>query len=54
MTTYYEHETGTNQIKAGATTAITASIQSGDFDIGQQGATMGAGNDGEYMMKIRE
>jgi hypothetical protein len=53
VTVYYEHETGTNQIKAGATTGIAASIQSGDFDIGQQGALMGAGNDGEYMMKIR-
>ena len=53
VTTYFEHETGTNQIKAGATTAIAASIESGDFDIGQQGALMGAGNDGEYMMKIR-
>ena len=53
VTIYYEHETGTNQIKAGATTAITASIQSGDFDIGGQGALVGAGNDGEFMMKIR-
>ena len=47
--TYYEHETGLNQIKEGATTAITASIESGDFDIGQQGLT----GDGEFMMKIR-
>ena len=53
VTTYYEHETGTNQIKAGATTCLLYTSQSGDFDIGQQGATMGAGNDGEYMMKIR-
>ena len=52
-TTYYEHETGTNQIKAGNTTAIAASIQSGDFDIGGQGALTGPGNDGEFMMKIR-
>ena len=54
MTIYYEHETGTNQIKAGATTAIAANIQSGDFDIS---ATQGGGadlrGDGEYMMKIR-
>ena len=48
-TTYYEHETGTNQIKAGATTAIAANIQSGDFDLDQKGL----GGDGEYMMKIR-
>jgi len=47
--TYYEHETGLNQVKEGATTAITASIESGDFDIGQQGLQ----GDGEFMMKIR-
>ena len=47
--TYYEHETGLNQIKDGATSAITASIESGDFDIGQQGLA----GDGEFMMKIR-
>ena len=49
VTTYFEHETGTNQIKAGTTTAIAASIQSGDFDLDQKGL----GGDGEYMMKIR-
>ena len=48
-TTYYEHETGTNQIKAGATTAIQASIESGDFDLDQKGLV----GDGEFMMKIR-
>ena len=48
-TTYFEHETGLNQVKEGATTAITASIESGDFDIGQQGLA----GDGEFMMKIR-
>ena len=47
--TYFEHETGLNQVKEGATTAITASIESGDFDIGQQGLQ----GDGEFMMKIR-
>ena len=47
--TYFEHETGLNQIKEGATTAITANIESGDFDIGQQGLD----GDGEFMMKIR-
>ena len=50
-TTYYEHETGTNQIKAGATTGISASIESGDFDIGQ--SPIPQQGDGEYMMKIR-
>ncbi len=49
VTVYYEHETGSNQIKAGATTAITASIQSGDFDLDQRGLA----GDGEFMMKIR-
>jgi hypothetical protein len=49
VSTYYEHETGLNQVKEGATTAITANIESGDFDIGQQGLD----GDGEYMMKIR-
>jgi hypothetical protein len=52
-TTYFEHETGLNQVKEGATTAITASIESGDFDIGPQGGLTGPGNDGEFMMKIR-
>jgi hypothetical protein len=46
---YYEHETGLDQIREGATTSITASIESGDFDIGQQGLQ----GDGEFMMKIR-
>ena len=50
--TYYEHETGLTQVKEGATTAIAANIESGDFDIGQGGIS-GAGNDGEFMMKIR-
>ena len=48
-TTYFEHETGLNQVKEGATTAITASIESGDFDIGAQGLQ----GDGEFIMKIR-
>jgi len=47
--TYYEHETGLNQVKGGQTSAITANIQSGDFDIGAQGLA----GDGEFMMKIR-
>jgi len=49
VTTYFEHETGTNQIKAGASTAIAASIESGDFDLDQKGLA----GDGEFMMKIR-
>jgi hypothetical protein len=59
ISTYYEHETGTDQIKAGVTTAITANILSGDFDITQRmarGSTVGTADlrgDGEYLMKIR-
>ena len=49
VSTYYEHETGLNQVKLGQTTAITASIESGNFDIGSQGLN----GDGEFMMKIR-
>jgi len=52
-TIYYEHETGVNQIKSGTTSAIAASITSGDFDITQdqkQGITFRG--DGEYMMRI--
>jgi len=54
VTTYFEHETGQDQIKAGTRSAIAASIESGDFDIS---ATQGGGGDlrgdGEHMMKIR-
>jgi len=46
---YYEHEKGLDQIREGATSSITANIESGDFDIGQQGLA----GDGEFMMKIR-
>ena len=59
-TTYYEHETGTDQIRGGTTTAITANILSGDFDISQRrsalGQTTGGADlrgDGEFIMKIR-
>ncbi len=45
-TIYYEHETGTDQVTATATTAVTSNIQSGDFDIAQ-------GGDGEFFAKIR-
>ena len=60
-TTYYQHETGTDQVKGGAVTAITANIASGDFDITQQrasatGQSTGVATfrgDGEFLMKIR-
>ncbi len=52
--TYYQHETGTDQVKGGTTTAIQANIISGDYDITQdrnQGITFRG--DGEFLMKIR-
>ena len=59
-TTYYQHETGTDQVKGGATTAILANISSGDFDISQRrsalGQTTGGADlrgDGEFIMKVR-
>ena len=61
-TTYYQHETGTDQVKGGTVTAITANIASGDFDITQarsaQGQQTGVATplprgDGEFIMKIR-
>jgi len=54
VTYYYEHESGVNSIKDGAASAISASIQSGDFDISlAQGGGADLRGDGEYMMKIR-
>ena len=59
-TIYYQHETGTDQVQGGATTAIVASIESGDFDISQRRALGGQSTgmpdlrgDGEFIMKIR-
>ena len=60
-TSYYEHETGTDQNRNGTISAITANILSGDFDITQARA-QGTGKvtgvatfrgDGEFLMKIR-
>ena len=59
-TIYYQHETGTDQVQGGATTAITANISSGDFDISQRRGLSGQSTgiadirgDGEFIMKIR-
>lgn len=53
-TTYYQHETGTDQVKASATTTVAASIESGDFDITRgQGGGADLRGDGEFIMKIR-
>jgi hypothetical protein len=54
ISTYYQHETGTDQVKGGTVSAITANILSGDFDITQQ--QPGVANlrgDGEFIMKVR-
>src|SRR6056300_1938424 len=46
-TTYYEHETGVNEVDfAGNKNAISAYIQSGDFDLDVEG-------DGEFFIKVR-
>jgi hypothetical protein len=59
-TIYYEHETGTDQVQGGATTAILGSIESGDYDISQRRGITGQSTgiadlrgDGEFIMKIR-
>ena len=57
-TSYYEHETGTDQNRNGTITAITSNISSGDFDITQRRTTTTTGvatfrGDGEFIMKIR-
>jgi hypothetical protein len=59
ISTYYQHETGTDQVKGGTVTAITANITSGDFDITQRvirGAQTNMADlrgDGEFLMKVR-
>jgi len=57
--TYYAHETGTDQINSSGTTSIDAYIQSGDFDIssrrGLTGQTTGIADlrgDGEFIMSM--
>ena len=54
VSTYFEHETGNNEVSGGSITAITSNIESGDFDITQdqkQGVTFRG--DGEFFMSIR-
>ena len=58
--TYYAHETGTDQINSSGTTSINAYIQSGDFDIsarrGLTGQTTGIADlrgDGEFIMSMK-
>jgi hypothetical protein len=45
-TTYYEHETGTDQVEGNLTTPILAYVESGDFMLHLDG-------DGEYITKVR-
>jgi len=58
--TYYAHETGTDQVNSSGTTSINAYIQSGDFDIAARrsalGGTTGLADlrgDGEFIMSMR-
>jgi hypothetical protein len=58
--TYYAHETGTDQINSSGTTSIDAYIQSGDFDISARqsalGQTTGLADlrgDGEFIMSMK-
>jgi len=58
--TYYAHETGTDQINSSGTTSINAYIQSGDFDIaarrGITGQSTGIADfrgDGEFIMSMK-
>jgi len=54
ISTYYQHETGTDQVKGGTVSAITANILSGDFDITQrQPGVSDLRGDGEFLMKVR-
>ena len=57
--TYYAHETGTDQVNSSGTTSIDAYIQSGDFDIAAArtatGTTVGIADlrgDGEFIMSM--
>jgi len=59
-TTYFEHEKGTDEALSTGVNAVTASIESGDFDITQSRAATGQSTglpdfrgDGEFIMKIR-
>ena len=59
-TTYFEHEKGTDEALATGVNAVTASIESGDFDITQRKSLTGQSTgmpdlrgDGEFIMKIR-
>jgi hypothetical protein len=48
-TKYWEHETGVNEVSFTGTTAITSYVQSGDYDISEQGL----GGDGQLIMRVK-
>ena len=58
--TYYAHETGTDQVNSSGTTSIDAFIQSGDFDISSRQSALGQATgaadlrgDGEFIMSMK-
>ena len=51
--TYYAHETGTDQINSSGTTSINAYIQSGDFDITNSNNIADLRGDGEFIMSMK-
>ena len=58
--TYYAHETGTDQVNSSGTTSIDAFIQSGDFDITARKSALGGSTgladlrgDGEFIMSMK-
>jgi len=51
--TYYAHETGTDQINSSGTTSINAYIQSGDFDITNANNMADLRGDGEFIMSMK-
>jgi len=51
--TFYKHETGTDQVNSSGTTSINAFIQSGDFDIVNSGNMADLRGDGEFIMSVK-
>jgi hypothetical protein len=51
--TYYAHETGTDQVNSSGTTSINAYIQSGDFDITNSNNMADFRGDGEFIMSMK-
>jgi hypothetical protein len=51
--TYYAHETGTDQVNSSGTTSIDAYIQSGDFDITNTNNIANLQGDGDFIMSVK-